>query len=102
MSNTMLKPPHRPIVDNENTLTDFSTIQKHLIQNANTNGSKESIICVEKTTTHHNYYDVEKLGDDTAKGSSIRSATNQSIVKPLGMGNPAIIGKYKSAIAHDV
>jgi hypothetical protein len=104
MSNT-LPLPHRPkefpIVDSENTLTDFSTIQKQLIQNANTNGSTESIICVEKTTTHHNYYDVEKL-DDTANNSSIKSSAHQSSsnVRPLGMGNPAIIGK--AAIGHDV
>lgn len=94
---SILQAVHRPneflLVDNENTLTDSSTVQKQLKQNANTNGSTESIICVENTTTHHNYYDGEKLGDDTVKNSSNRYPGSQSIGRPLGMGNPGIIGK---------
>ncbi|CAO3615846.1 unnamed protein product [Mucor fragilis] len=103
-----LQRPHEfPIVDSENTLTDFSTIQQQLIKNSSNNLSADSIICVEKTTTHHNYYDVEKLagggsngssnmiGDETAKNTSILSSSaNQSTLRPFGMGNPAIIANW--------
>ncbi|KAI8639535.1 GPR1/FUN34/yaaH family-domain-containing protein [Parasitella parasitica] len=89
------RPSEFPIVDSQNTLTDFSSIQHQLIKNSNNNLSADSIICVEKTTTHHNYYDVEKLaGDDTAKNSSIISSANQSTMRPFGMGNPAIIATW--------
>lgn len=89
------RPNEFPVVDSENTLTDFSSIQQQLIKNSNSNLSADSIICVEKTTTHHNYYDVEKLaGDETAKNTSIHSSANQSTIRPFGMGNPAIIGKF--------
>jgi hypothetical protein len=94
--NQLLQRPNEfPLVDSENTLADFSSIQQQLIKNSNSNLSADSIICVEKTTTHHNYYDVEKLaGDETTKNTSIHSSANQSTIRLSGMGNPAIIGKF--------
>lgn len=88
-----IRPSELPMVDSEKTLSDFSTIQQHLIKS--TNNTNESIICLEKTTTHHNFYDVEKLGDETARNSSIRSSNSYptTTTRPFGMGNPGIIGK---------
>jgi hypothetical protein len=97
-----LQPPARPsdfpLVDNESTLTDFPSLQQQLINKPNVNknnASSESIIRVEKTTTTHNFYDVEKLGDEIARNSFIHSSNSApTAVRPLGMGNPGIIGKY--------
>lgn len=84
-----------PVVDSENTLTNFTTLQQQLINN----NKSESIICLEKTTTHHSFYDVEKLAGDNIVNNSSMSTTAASgdrvSSRLLGMGNPAIIGIIK-------
>lgn len=92
------RPDEFPMVDSENTLTDFSTLQQQLLRvstnnnnNIESNTNESSIICVEKTTTHHSFYDVEKLAGDTNSPSLVSARPSSS--RLLGMGNPAIIGK---------
>lgn len=100
------RPSEFPLVDSENTLTDFNSIQQQLISSNKPEisnlVSSDSIIRLEKTTTTtHNFYDVEKLGDETARNSFIHhssssptTTTAAAAVRPFGMGNPGIIGKY--------
>ena len=98
LSHSDLQPPvllgDIPMVDSEKTLSDFSTIQQRILKATN-NTTNDNIICVEKTTTHHNYYDVEKMGEDTARNSAIEYPTViNSTSRPFGMGNPGIIGNH--------
>lgn len=91
------RPDEFPMVDSENTLTDFSSLQQQILRvptAENNTKNESSIICVEKTTTHHSFYDVEKLaGENTANNSSIISPQSPpTSTRLLGMGNPAIIG----------
>lgn len=93
-------------VGSEDTLTDLSSIQKRLISSSNEVTANNSFgICLEKTLTHHSFYDVEKLAesgvvtDNTANNASynITSSSasiniNSNKTRVLGMGNPGIIG----------